>query len=468
MHISSLPGDYSVGSFGKEAMDFIDLISEAGFSYWQVLPFGMPDEFNSPYKSTASMGACLFFIDLPTLFEEGLLTGGELFSARQNTPYLCEYERLWKERLALLSKAAERAENKEEITEFCKEHSELYEAAYFLALREKNGRMEWQNWKKKKPDQNELFLWQFIQYKFFTQWKKIKAYANKRGIKIIGDLPIYVSSDSADVYFNREDFLIDERGKPTLVAGVPPDYFSEDGQLWGNPLYNYEKMKENGYKLWRKRISSSLELFDGVRIDHFRGIESYWAIPEGKSAKEGSFIKGPGRELVDAIKEEAGDGLIIAEDLGDITDGVRELLSYSGFPGMRVLQFAFLGDRESTHLPHNFIPNSVAYSGTHDNNTLLGYLYEESVGSRRRIFDYCSYFGDDIREGLSYVVRTLLRSSSSLAVMPIQDILGYGADTRMNTPGRAEGNWRYRVTRDQLNTVDRAKMRSLFELYGRI
>ncbi len=468
MHISSLPGEYSVGSFGDEAKYFIDIISDMGFSYWQVLPFGMPDKYNSPYKSCASMGASPFFIDLPELFRKGLITEGELLSAKQHSPYLCEYERLWDERLSLLRKAAKRVENKEEIKAYTEKYPELYEAAYFLAMKEKNGSGDWQKWKRKKPDADELFFWQFVQYEFFTEWAKIKEYANKKSIKIIGDLPIYVALDSADVYFNREDFLLDKRGNPTLVAGVPPDYFSEEGQLWGNPLYNYEKMRENGYALWRKRLDVSFRLFDGLRIDHFRGIESYWAIPEGKSAKEGSFIKGPGEELIDVIKEMAGDKLVIAEDLGDITDEVRALLKYSGFPGMRVMQFAFLGDKNSNHLPHNYTPDSIAYSGTHDNNTLLGYLFEETAEVRRRIFDYCGYAEDEINAGMPLVIKTILASVAKLSVFPIQDILGYGRDTRMNTPGRAEGNWKYRVTKEQLASIDRAKIRASLDLYGRI
>ncbi len=468
MHVSSLFGDYSIGSFGKEARYFVDFLAESGFGYWQVLPFGMPDEYNSPYKSSASLGACPFFIDLPTLYREGLISDAELASARQETAYLAEYDRLWRERIELLSRAAGRVEDKSTVIEYVKARRELYEAAEFLALKDKNGGESWQSLKCFEISDEELFPWQFIQYEFFRQWSELRSYANSRGIRIIGDLPIYVSADSADVYYNRSDFLVDCEGYPTLLAGAPPDCFSEDGQLWGNPLYDYGKMKKNSYRLWRRRLRSLFNNFDGVRIDHFRGIESFWAIEAGaKSARQGRFLKGPGRELIDVIREEAGDRLVIAEDLGEITSEVRELLEYSTFPGMRVIQFAFLGDERSCHLPHNYIQNTVAYSGTHDNNTLLGFLYEQTWECRRRIFDYCGYGGDDIDVGVGYVLRTLTASAAGLVIFPIQDLLCYGKDTRMNLPGVAEGNWRYRITKEQLDSLDRTKIRSLIKMYGR-
>ena len=468
MHISSLFGGFSVGSFGEEARYFVDFLSESGFSYWQVLPFCMPDEYNSPYKSYSSFGANPYFIDLPTLYEKGLLTSRELTEARQRTPYLAEYERLSEERLALLYKAAMRVTDRSEILSYVEKRRELCEAASFLALREKNENLPWQSFTTDKPDGESYFFWAFLQYEFYTQWSRIKEYANSKGIRIIGDLPIYVSLDSSDVYFNKEDFLLDAEGYPTVVAGVPPDYFSKDGQLWGNPLYDYDKMKKNSYSLWRRRVGFMLEIFDGVRIDHFRGIESFFAIPaHSKSAKEGSWVKGPGRELVDVIREAAGDKLIIAEDLGDITDEVRELVDYSGFSGMRVFQFAFLGDKDSTHLPHKYLKNSVAYTGTHDNNTLLGYVWEMTPENRRRVFDYCGYDGEDFCRGVRSILRTVLASVSDTAIIPIQDILGFGSDTRMNTPGVALGNWSYRITKEQLDGIDRRKISEILELYGR-
>ena len=470
MHVSSLYGDYSVGSFGKEALEFIDFLSEGGFSYWQVLPFCMTDDCNSPYKSFSSFGANPFFIDLPTLKEKGLLTEAELQNAKQNSPYLCEYSRLSSERLDLLRKAARRtnAENRNNIAVFMHENQPLAEAAEFLALREANGGALWTEWTVNTPDGDELFFWQFVQYEFFNQWSIVKSYANSKGIKIIGDIPIYVAFDSADVWANPRQFKLDKNRRPSCVAGVPPDYFSEDGQLWGNPLYDWSYMKKDGYAWWSRRIEYMLRLFDGVRIDHFRGFESFWSIPaDAKTAKEGKWAKGPGRAIVDKIREVAGDRLIIAEDLGDITPAVSSLLKYSKFPGMRVFQFAFLGDDQTPHLPHNYVKNSIAYSGTHDNNTLLGYIWELTPDVRARVFEYCNCESDDWNRGCVMIIKTLMASHSDTVIFPIQDIFVYGRDTRMNTPGTSESNWAYRITREQLLAVDREKFRRLNRLYGR-
>lgn len=470
LHVSSLPGEYSIGSFGKEAMDFVDMLSECGFSVWQTLPFCMTDECNSPYKSYASFGANPYFIDLPTLFDEGLITKSELDGARQKSPYLCEYTRLKEERLLLLSVAASRCsdEKKQEINCFIKKNPKLAEAARFMALREKNGSSCWQKWKFSEPDSDSLFAWQFIQYEFTRQWMKIKNYANSKGIEIIGDLPIYVALDSADVWANPDVFQLDSQYMPTRVAGVPPDYFCPDGQLWNNPLYDWKKMKSDGYSWWRERVRFMLELFDGIRIDHFRGFESYFSIPANSTtAKNGKWVKGPGRAFVDAIKDEAGEKLIIAEDLGDITKEVYSLLRYSKLPGMRVIQFAFLGDEKTPHLPHNFDKNCVAYTGTHDNNTLLGYLYELDEGTRRRVFDYFGFFGCDISDGARRILAMMLSSTADTVIFPIQDLLVYGCDTRMNTPGVASGNWAYRVTKAQLSEIDRNKYNYLNRLYLR-
>ena len=467
MHISSLFGNYSSGSFGDEARYFIDFLHESGFSVWQVLPFCMPDECNSPYKSYSSFGGNPYFIDLPTLYEAGLLTSEELRGAVQESPYLCEYERLARERVELLAVAAGRIKDRSEIKGFMKSHPRLHEAAKFLALREENGGRPWQEWTVTEPSLDRLFVWEFIQYVFYRQWQMIREYAAERGVKIIGDVPIYVALDSADVYFHREDFQLDEEGYPTSVAGVPPDYFSEEGQLWGNPLYDWETMEKGGFAFWRERIGYMLELFDGVRIDHFRGFEAYFSIPaDAETAKEGHWEAGPREKIVDVIREVAGDGLIIAEDLGDITDEVRALLDYSGFPGMRVFQFAFLGDRETPHLPHNYSSNCIAYSGTHDNNTLLGYVWEMDEDTRREVFDYCGA-GENFDEGVRAIKRTLLRSVAPVVIFPIQDVFGYGADTRMNTPGVASGNWAYRITREQLDVLNRAELMKINRLYCR-
>ncbi len=470
LHVSSLPSGFSVGSFGEGAYKFIDFLSESGFSYWQVLPFCMTDECNSPYKSLSSFGANPYFIDLKILYEKGLITKKELERAREDTPYLAEYDRLKKERLPLLFEASKRCSEEEraKVRKFIESHPELYEVADFLALYEVNGHRAWQDWTVEITSPEVVFMWQFIQYEFFTQWWQVKAYANERGIKIIGDLPIYVALNSADVWANPDEFLLDKNGYPKRVAGVPPDYFSEDGQLWNNPLYNWKRMRENGFSWWRERIKFTLSLFDGVRIDHFRAFESYWSVPRGaRTAKEGKWVKGAGKAIIRAITEEMGDSFIIAEDLGHITKEVDELLKYSTFPGMRVLQFAFLGDKDTPHLPHNFDKNCVAYTGTHDNNTLLGYVYEVDNATRGHIFNYFGYRGNDFSDACRHIVKSLLSSCADTVILPLQDLLVYGADTRMNTPGVAEGNWRYRVTEEQLSLINRGELNYYNKLYGR-
>ena len=471
MHLSSLYGDYSIGSFGKEAKEFVDFLARGGFTYWQVLPFCMADDCHSPYKSYSAFAGNPLFIDLPTLAERGLLTAAELESAKQKSPYLCEYDRLERERLPLLRVAHERISDREknEIRAWLEDFPELSKAAEFLALKQKNHDLPWHQWTDLAPDERELSFWQWIQHEFFHQWMAIKRYANEKGLKVIGDVPIYVALDSCDVWANPEQFQLDEQKRPTKVAGVPPDYFSEDGQLWGNPLYDWKQMKADGYAWWSGRLRYMLTLFDGVRIDHFRGLESYWSIPAtAKTAKEGKWEKGPGRALIDTLRAIVGDRLIIAEDLGDITPQVENLLRYSKFPGMRVMQFAFLGDPKSPHLPHNYPKNCVAYSGTHDNNTLLGYVWEMPPESRKRLLSYCNCPSAEWREACEQIVKTLMASHSDTVIFPIQDLFAYGSDTRMNTPGTAENNWAYRITRDQLAALDTSKLHFYNELYGRI
>ena len=467
--VFSLPGKYSCGSFGKEAFDFIDFLADCGFSYWQVLPFCMTDEYNSPYKSFSAFAGNPYFIDLRRLADEGLLTEKELSEAEQNTPYVCEYERLGKERLDLLRLAASRSGDdlKKAITDFTEADRHLADACRFLALKEANHNLPWYEWTVSEYSEEELFFRRFVQYFFFGQWEKVRKHAASRGVKIIGDIPIYVSYDSADVCFGRELFLTDREGRPSAVAGVPPDYFSADGQLWGNPIYDWKKMKKDGYGWWRARLAHELSLFDGVRIDHFRGLESYWSVPAGaETAKEGHWEKGPGKSFIRMLSEISDGKLIIAEDLGVITDEVAALREYGNFPGMRVLQFAFLGDPDSPHLPHNYVKNCVAYTGTHDNNTLLGWLWELDPGTRSRMLEYMGYSGN-WEASISTIIRRMLASSAGAVIFPLQDLLGYGSDTRLNRPGNAAGNWSYRVTYDQLSTIDRRHYAYLNKLYER-
>ncbi len=468
MPIFSLPGDYSCGSFGKEAVKFIELLKNGGFSYWQVLPFCMTDEVNSPYKSYSAFGGNPLFVDLEVIHGKGLITDEELAAARQSTPYSCEYDRLTEERVALLYRAASRVSDRAEIENYIAEHEYVAQTCKFMAMREKNGGTPWYDWTTEEYDPEVLFAWQFIQYEFFTQWDEIKKYAAEREIKIIGDIPIYVSYDSADVYFNRDMFQTDENGAPSCVAGVPPDYFAEDGQLWGNPIYDWKKMKADGYTWWKARMSHMLSIFDGVRIDHFRGLESYWSIPaDAKTAKEGKWVKGPGRDFVRAMKEISGDGLIIAEDLGDITEAVEHLRDSAGYPGMRVLQFGFLDDPDSPHLPHNYVNNCIAYTGTHDNNTLLGWMWENDDGARAKVLDYFDFYGY-FDHSYDSLIKGMLASAAGIVIIPIQDLLKFGADTRINKPGVRDGNWTFRATADQLSSIDWARYKHLNTLYARI
>lgn len=468
MPVSMLPGKYGEGAFGESAYRFVDFLVRGAFSAWQVLPFCLPDDCHSPYKSYSSFSLNPNFIDLDTLFDKGLLTESELLGAREKVSYTCEFSRLDKERLPLLFRAASRVTDRAPIDAFLASHPETADFCRFMALRAANGERHRTLWDVGVPDEDVLRAWEFIEYEAFTEWQALRAYANGKGVRIIGDLPIYVAEDSADVWRAPENFLLDEKGHPTEVAGVPPDYFSADGQLWGNPLYDYKKMKEDGFSFWRRRISFMCELFDGIRIDHFRGIESYFAIPaDAKTAREGVWRKGPGMALVRALREAAGDALLIAEDLGEITPAVRKLLCASGLPGMKVFQFAFLGE-DSPHLPYNYGHNCVAYTGTHDNNTLLGYLFDLDPATRRRVFDYIGYRREDIGGAIDGVFRSMYASHAGLLILPIQDLLRFGCDTRLNTPGTAEDNWAFRVTEEQLESVPADFYRSLASLYGRL
>ena len=468
MHVSSLWGEHSEGAFGEAALEWIDFLCDCGFSVWQTLPFCLPDEYNSPYKSYSAFSGNPYLIDLPTLHRDGLLTDAELESARQDSPWACEFERLNAERIPLLFRAAERFRDWDAVDRFFESHRRTEKFCEFMALREANGDRDWREWTCDRYDEATFRAWKFIQYTFFTQWKTVKEYANRRGISIIGDVPIYVALDSADVWSDPSQFKLDSKGNPIGVAGVPPDYFCEDGQLWGNPLYDWKKMRADGFAWWRERIAFMCELFDGVRIDHFRGIESYFSIPAtDKNARRGKWLRGPGMALVRAIREVAGDALIIAEDLGDITPAVHKLVRDSGFPGMRVLQFGFLGDENSPHLPHNYPSDCVAYTGTHDNNTLLGFVWEIDESTRRHLFSYCGYAGGDWDHCYDAIMRSMFASHAGLLVLPVQDLLFYGSDTRFNTPGKSDGNWAYRLTRDQLKNIDRAKFREWNRLYGR-
>ncbi len=466
MHVSTLPGEYSCGSFGASAYEFIDLLAKGGFGIWQTLPFGMPDKYGSPYKSYSAFAGNPWFIDLEILEKKGLLDKKDLENARQKNKWLCEFERL-DERLELLAKAGRNFKETDKIHDFLSKNPEIEAFCRFMALKSANNGAELWNFDPEVKMHEDVFCQHaFIQYEFDVQWQDLKKYANDKGIMIIGDLPIYVDTDSADVFGSPENFQLDERLRPKRVAGVPPDYFSEDGQLWGNPLYDWNYMKKDGYTFWRRRMERTMHLFDGVRIDHFRAFSDYYSVDaSAKTAKNGKWVKGPGLALVNALKEVAGDKLIIAEDLGVQDERVISLLERSKLPGMRVFQFGFI-DGDDHHRPHSYPENCVAYSGTHDNNTLLGYLWELDDNTRAYMLDYCGHTGD-WKSALPTIIKSIMRSHADTVIFPIQDILGYGSDTRMNTPGCADGNWRYRVSKDQLASINASYWNAQNELYSR-
>ena len=467
MHISSLPGEYSCGSFGRAAKEFVDFLSDAEFSYWQVLPFGLPDFCGSPYKSVSAFAGNPYFIDLDILFEKGLLTRDELESQKQWTPYVCDFAALYK-RYSLFGKIAQRVSYRSDVERFISENPQLGDFCRFMALKAANGQKAWWEWTEHSAcDENILFMHKFLQYEFFTQWEAVRKYANSRGIKIIGDMPIYVDTDSSDVYFDRDNFLLGKENKPCLVAGVPPDYFAPEGQLWGNPIYNWDRMKEDGYSWWIRRMKHTMRLYDAVRIDHFRAFSSYYGVSaDAKNAKNGKWYRGPGLEFVELIKRAADGGMIIAEDLGDIDEGVVQLVKDSGLPGMRVFQFGFDG-YDDTHRPHAYPENCVAYSGTHDNNTLLGYLWELETNKKRFMLEYCDHNPEQWQSAVKTIIKTIMRSHAAITVFPIQDLLGYGGDTRMNRPGRPEGNWAFRITREQLASINRAEFAGFNRRFSR-
>ena len=488
MNISSLPSPFSTGVFGKEARDFADSIKNMGFSKWQVLPLGPIDRENSPYTADSAFAGNVLFIDPRALFDDGLITEEELESCKYSgSVYVADYDFARETKTAVLKSAFSRItpELDKKLDEFCEKNLWLCDYALFLAIKEAKDGAPWWEWgelssyktAKKREAEFDTRFYKFCQFVFFEQWLKLKTYANQKGVEIIGDMPIYVAPDSCDVWSHPDLFWLDQKTyAPIKVAGCPPDYFSADGQFWGNPIYNWEKMEKNGFKWWIERIKSALSLYDTVRIDHFRGMASYWAIPaDAESAKEGHWEKGPAKKLFDAINKAIENPSIIAEDLGTFGEDVIELLDYTKFPGMRVIQFAFAdeGDRNCTHLPHNYPKNCLAYVGTHDNNTLLGWLWEASEYERRFALDYCGFKGDNWGEGGKYapacrcIIETVFKSPADTAIIAIQDILGYGADARMNIPGVPDKNWGFRATKEALADIDRDYFKRINRVFSR-
>ena len=483
MPIFSLPSDYGIGSFGKEASEFVDFLHKAGQSYWQILPMSPTNYGDSPYQSFSSFAGNPYFIDIETLIEKGLLTKREADSFDfGNNPQKIDYEKLYNNRLPLLKIAFSRFKADENYELFKKENSYwLYDYALFMALKKANSDKDFYEWDKAlclyersaidakaSEYKKELEFYCFLQYEFMLEWLSLKEYANKKGIKIIGDIPIYVALDSAEVWSRPELFLLDKNKKPTAVAGCPPDAFSDDGQLWGNPLYNWAYMQKDGFVWWKQRISHALKLYDFIRIDHFRGFESFYAIPYGqKTAKGGKWIKGPDYKLFKALTEEFGKDLpIIAEDLGYITPAVDKLLKRTGFKGMSVLQFAFDSDGENRYLPHNHIKNSVVYTGTHDNSTVMGWA--ESVDSDTLAVAR-KYLSASDSESFNWtMMRTALMSVADTAILMMPDLIGLDDTARINEPSTIGGNWTWRIEKGCINDWLAGIVRENTALYGRL
>lgn len=464
MHISSLPSPYGIGTMGEEAYRYVDFLKNAGQSYWQILPINQTSYGDSPYQSFSAFAGNPYFIDLDMLCEEGYLTKEECESYTWgNDEETVDYAVLYENRYAILKKVYKKfTENiPTDYRSFCKEQEDwLEDYALFMALKDAHGGISWQEWEPELKARNALVMeivrdeheetisfWKMIQYLFFKQWKALKSYANEQGIEIIGDVPIYVAADSADVWTNPGQFYLDEELNLIDVAGCPPDAFSADGQLWGNPLFNWSNMEADDYAWWTKRIAYVAKLYDVVRIDHFRGFESYYAIPaKAKTAANGEWREGPGVQLFKRLEEKLGKLPIIVEDLGFLTDEVIQMVADSGYPGMKVIQFAFDSRESGDYLPHNYEKHCVVYTGTHDNDTILGWFDTAPEASVKYAIEYLRLTKE---EGYHWgMMKSVWASTGELAVVTMQDLLGLGSEARMNIPSTIGTNWRWRMKKE--------------------
>ena len=494
MPVSSLPGPHGIGCFGAEAVRFVDFLAAAGQTIWQILPLSPTGYGDSPYQSCSAFAGNPYFIDLEALREEGLLTESQLEGADFGADPCCiDYGALYNSRYRLLRAAYGvwvdgcagqhgcKTYYPDDYYAFTLANEDwLDDYALYMAIKSEQKMKPWTEWPEayrlRDPqalaryaadNEEEIGFWKFLQYMFSKQWQKVKAYANSKGIQILGDMPIYVSADSVDAWVGGSLFELDHEGKFSRVAGVPPDYFAVDGQMWGNPLYNWEYHRQTGFAWWIKRVRYATHIYDLVRIDHFRGFDTYWAIPAGSpTAKTGKWENGPGMELFRALENALGKLPIIAEDLGDLCDSVRQLLADSGFPGMKVLEFAFDSREPSNYLPHTYTPNCVCYVGTHDNETAMQWWKKisraDSAYARR-------YLGLNSREGINWgLIRGGMSSVAELFVGQLSDFLGLGAEARINEPGNPSGNWRWRLQPGQLTDELAAKIYEYTRMYGRL
>lgn len=484
--VSSLPSEYGIGCFSEEAYRWVDQLKEAGQSYWQILPVSPTSFGDSPYQSFSSFAGNPYFIDLKQLIKEGLLTEKECkttdFGRNEND---IDYGKIYENRYKLLRSAYQRSNIKDEkdFKKFCEEQSYwLDDYALYMAVKKRFGDASWNLWAediKKRWDysmeyyrsecSDEIVFYKFLQYLFYKQWKALKTYANENGIEIIGDIPIYVAYDSADAWSDPELFMFDENYLPEAVAGCPPDAFTEEGQLWGNPLYRWEEHKRTGFEWWCKRLKHCFELYDVVRIDHFRGFDEFYCIPYGnKNAVNGHWEKGPGMELFHAIQEALGEKQIIAEDLGFLTPGVMELLKDSGYPGMKVIEFAFDPREPSDYLPHNYDKNCVVYTGTHDNETLVQWYQGLDEETKLYTEEYLNNAHTPEKEKYWDFIRLAMMSCANTCIIPAQDYLGLDSEARMNYPSTTGTNWRWRMGKEMLSKELIAKIRKLTRISVRI
>ncbi|MBE6862425.1 MAG: 4-alpha-glucanotransferase [Ruminococcus sp.] len=485
--VSSLPSEYGIGCFDEYAYKFIDRLAESGQTYWQILPLGPTSYGDSPYQSFSAFAGNPYFISLAELVRQGLLTKEECkgadFGASSDS---IDYEKLYLSRYPLLRRAYRYSgiQSDSDFTRFCTENAWLDDYALFMAIKDKFGGASWSDWDEdirlRKPQAmenysselaDEIGFYKYLQYLFYTQWTKLKSYANGKGIGIIGDIPIYTALDSADTWANPKLFQLDGDNIPTAVAGCPPDGFAADGQLWGNPLYDWKAHRETGYEWWISRLEHCFRLYDVVRIDHFRGFDEYYSIPFGdKTAKNGHWEKGPGIELFRAVENALGKREVIAEDLGFMTDTVRQLVRDCGFPNMKVLEFAFdsrdTGSRND-YLPHNYTENCVAYTGTHDNQTIASWFETISDEERKTAREYlCDEYTPDDKLHRAFI-SLIMRSRADVCIIPMQDWLRLKDDARMNTPSTVGENWKWRMTPSQLSGGIFGEIRRITELYGR-
>ncbi|HEV2969850.1 MAG TPA: 4-alpha-glucanotransferase [Pirellulales bacterium] len=466
LHITSLPSSYGIGDLGPSAFAWVDRLAAAGQAWWQVLPLGPTGFGHSPYQALSSFAGNPVVISPDRLIEDGLIKSNECTGGSFPSDYVA-FERVIPFKESILASAwrnfqgGARADLKDEFEQFCEDKAALQsEPALFMALREKFEQAPIAKWPRefarrepaaitqaRRELADSIDRFRFGQFLLFRQWKTLKDYANRRGVRLLGDLPIFVSPDSSDAWANPELFLLDDELRPKVVAGVPPDYFSADGQLWGNPIYDWDALRRTNYRWWIDRLQARLELLDAIRIDHFRGFEAAWHVPAGSAtAATGQWVSGPGTDFFETARQALGGLPLLAEDLGLITPAVTALRDQFQLPGMRVIQFAFNGDPNNPHLPHDCVHNSVVYTGTHDNDTTRGWYDAAPEHERANLWKYLGRDPGQPEEAVCEMIRLALSSPAALAIVPLQDVLGLGSSARMNTPGRAEGQWRWRCS----------------------